>query len=170
MRKTKYIAVPAYSLIVFISILFITDVFAIETKLTEIKRLEEANKMVVLPAITRPKVEYNAEGLRDPFESQIPQESVPVVEAEVSGTQEIAGKPLPPLVIQGVIWGGSLPQAIINNKVVKAGDIIEGVRVISIDKAGITLLFEDKQYKLLSPAAATMLEKEPQGGQDEKSF
>jgi hypothetical protein len=52
-----------------------------------------------------------------------------------------------------LIWGSSLPQAIVNNKVVKVGDKIEGAEVVSIDKQGVTVLFANKEHKLSSPAA-----------------
>jgi len=65
--------------------------------------------------------------------------------------------------VQGVIWGGSLSQAIINNKVVTIGDDIEGAKIIYIDRQGITVIFEGKQYRLLSPGVGDT-SGEAQGG------
>ncbi|MFH1269640.1 MAG: hypothetical protein ABIH75_01095 [Candidatus Omnitrophota bacterium] len=88
------------------------------------------------------KIEYKSESLRDPFQPEEAETTEPQVQAEP--------QPLPPLQVQGMVWGGSLPQAIINNKVVKIGDTpIEGVRITAIDKGGVTVLFE-KQLHLLS--------------------
>jgi hypothetical protein len=47
--------------------------------------------------------------------------------------------PLPTLLIEGLVWNSNTPQAIVNSKVVRTGDIIEGVEVTSIDKNGITV-------------------------------
>jgi hypothetical protein len=57
-----------------------------------------------------------------------------------------------------------LPQAIINNKVLKVGDTIEGAQVKNIGKEGITVLFEGSEYNLSSPAAGPGPAKKPQGG------
>ena len=105
---------------------------------------------VAQPAsVSRPKIEYKAGELRDPFKSPIselppPEEKPPVV----------VETPPPQFTVQGVIWGGSFPQAIINNKVVKAGDTLEGATIKSIAKDGIIIIFNKKEYKISSPAGA----------------
>lgn len=117
------------------------------------------------------KIEYTAEGLRDPFEGCLKEEEkVSLVQEE-----EKPGGPeqrLPSLTVQGIIWGGSLTQAIINNKVVKTGDTIEGAKIIKIDKDGILALYGGSQFNLSSPAQINIknLMKEPEGGQDEEQF
>jgi hypothetical protein len=58
--------------------------------------------------------------------------------------------------VQGVIWGGIMPQAIINNKIVNIGDVIEGAEVIEISKKGVTLLYKKRKYTLPSPASNYM--------------
>jgi len=102
-------------------------------------------------SVTRPTVEYVADKLRDPFEGVITEETV----MEDSHAQAVVTpQPEPPsLVVQGIIWGGDFNQAIINHKVVKAGDTIEGVRIVSVDKEGVAALFEGRQYTIPSPAA-----------------
>lgn len=107
----------------------------------------------------RPDIEYKAEDLKDPFEGYIKEEG----EEDISEPQ--IDMPLPSLTVQGIIWGGELPLGIINNKVVKIGDIIEGVRVTEINKYGVTVFFGYRKYNLSSPGAA-QLPKE--GGSDEK--
>ncbi len=97
----------------------------------------------------KPEVSYGAMNLRDPFESPM------LSESEINGPQETIGTPdvLPmPLTVQGIIWGSNLLQAIINNKVVKVGETIDGAKVISIDKDFITVFAANKQFKLPSPA------------------
>lgn len=100
--------------------------------------------------IARLQVEYGAEGLRDPFQSVLPEVNPTAEEPVVS--EEPAGPP-PNLVVQGLIWGGSVPQAIINNQVVRTGDLVEGARVIGIDKNGATVFFQGKKYRVSSSAA-----------------
>lgn len=101
----------------------------------------------------RPKVQYNAKDYKDPFKA-------PVVEnPDMDGKKEVvpeapvkAGVP-PVFTVQGIIYGGNFPQAIINNKVVKIGDTLNGCRIISIDKDNVGFFFEGTQYSLASPAS-----------------
>lgn len=109
-------------------------------------------------------VEYKAEDLQDPFKEE------EEIKAPVEAEEKIQVKPLPNLTIQGIFWGGSFPQAIVNNKVVKIGDTIEEVRIIDINKDGLILNLEGQQYNLSSPAMVNFksLQKKPEGGNDEK--
>lgn len=114
--------------------------------------------------IERPKREYRADDLRDPFrgyeeKKEKPAEFVPPPPQQIE-------QPLPNLEIQGVIWGGRILQAIINNKIVKIGDVIEGVQIVNINKDGITVLFGGKEYNLSSPAITNL--EDLKGGKDEK--
>jgi len=92
------------------------------------------------------KIEYKAEDLRDPFQEE-------KIEIEEAPEAQIEARPLPELQIQGIVWGGAFPQAIINNKVVKIGDKIDEVVVIDIAKSGVTILFEKRKYNLSAPLA-----------------
>ena len=57
---------------------------------------------------------------------------------------------LPSLQIQGIIWGGSSPQAIINEQVVSKGDVIAGgVEILDISKGGIKVIYRGKIFTLL---------------------
>lgn len=86
------------------------------------------------------KIEYKSEGLRDPFQD----EKREIIEEPV----QVETKPLPSLQIEGVVWGGSLPQAIINNRVMRVGDTVEGARITDINQSGVTVFFENRQYNL----------------------
>lgn len=105
-------------------------------------------------------LEYEADGLRNPFQTPIEEE-----EAKEQVLQEQAHveplKPLPSLTIQGIVWGGALTQAIINNKVLKVGDTVEEARIININKEGVTVLFGGQQYNLSSPAAVNLQSLKP---------
>lgn len=111
--------------------------------------------------IERPELKYTAQDRRDPFWGPTSGQPQPGVEPGVPAAQK---NPLPQLTVQGVIWGGNLPQAIINNKVLKVGDTIEGAQVKNIGKEGITVLFEGSEYNLSSSATGSGPAKKPQGG------
>jgi hypothetical protein len=115
--------------------------------------LEQTGLMVPdknMQVIVRPNVEYRAQGLRNPFE-----QSVLVSESTDAGSNLMPeATKLPQLTVQGIIWGSSLPQAIINNKVVKVGDVLEGADIIEINKEGITVLFAGVDHKLTTVPAA----------------
>ncbi len=97
--------------------------------------------------ITRPKVSYTARGLRNPFEQPGGEGS-----DERQGTKK--ERVLPRLTVQGIIWDGNFPQAISENKVVKARDTLEGARIVSISKDGITVIFDGVEHKLTTLPAA----------------
>lgn len=98
----------------------------------------------------RRKIEYKAQDFKDPFWP--PKKEKEEEKEEKMPKEEAVAVPLPNLIIQGLVWGSGLPQVIINNEVLKIGDTIEGVRIIDIDKDGITVFFGNREYNLLSPA------------------
>ncbi len=109
------------------------------------------------------KVEYKAEDLDDPFVGG--QEiKEPVIE------EKVEVRPLPPLTIQGLIWGGNFPQVILNNKVLRVGDTIDEVRIMDINKEGVVLSFDGQQYNLTSPGmlSSRLVHSKLEGGIDEK--
>ncbi|TAM41240.1 hypothetical protein EPN54_02050 [bacterium] len=89
--------------------------------------------------INRPVIEYKSGNLRDPF---LPLKMVQEEKAAGGGQRMDliqVGSSVGDLKVQGIIWGGRFPQAIINDKVLTVGDTIGGVKLLSIDKNGITL-------------------------------
>jgi hypothetical protein len=97
-----------------------------------------AQEKIADGVIARPVVEYKSGELRDPFQSVATSEEKKVTpEGKVDLMQP--GSDLGNLKVQGIIWGGRIPQAIINDKVLTVGDTIEGAEILSIDKKGITL-------------------------------
>jgi hypothetical protein len=97
----------------------------------------------------RPKIEYKSEGSRDPFQPSRKEEKVIKQEAQLP-PQPVSQVPLPALTISATVWGGVFPQAIINDKIVKPGDSIEGVDIVDISKDGITVSFANRIYNLPS--------------------
>lgn len=159
MKRVRPDSKSIFFITVFISSFFLATVFATQAEFKAIKELEEAEKKAPPEAIVRPSVEYNAQNLRDPFQVLTTEET-----EEGERLSQMEETPPPNLTVQGVIWGASFPQAIINNKVVKVGDTIDGARVVNIDKDGVVVFFEGRQYNLPSPAAKTLPNKKPQGG------
>lgn len=115
------------------------------------KEYEQPKKEEQVEVITRPKVEYST-AKRDPFEKVIINKSKEV--ARIQPSEDSASKSLiDSLSVQGLIWGGNFPQAIINNKVYKVGDAIQEASISKIDKSGIIVLLGGKQY-ILTPSSA----------------
>ena len=86
------------------------------------------------PVTESTRVLFHAAGLRDPFVSALPLDQAPAAEANAAPVA------LPPMALQGIIWGEVAPQAIIDRKVVQAGDTVGGAEVVSIDHEGVMLL------------------------------
>ena len=142
-----------------IGILFTIKAFALTEQVQAMKELEK--QVAIKPptvVITRPTVQYTADKFKNPFEG--------FTGEAIARPEEVA---LPNIVVQGVITGGSFPQAIINGKVVKIGDtVIEGIKIVNIEKNGITIFYGDKQVKIAAPGVAAIPKKtqeKPQGGQ-----
>lgn len=129
----------------------------------EAKRLEKSEKTTQISVIKRRRVEFNGSNA-DPFR-------IDVMKNKQEGPVSAAPKvPLPKFTIQGIVWGGEVPQAIVDNKVVKPGDTIDNVHIVDINKEGIDIFFNGAQYTLPSPAAAVVTEKKqnPGGEKNEK--
>lgn len=144
-------------LVAMFSFLFFADYSSLAQDLEK-----EAAKQSLQDAI-RPTVEYKGtQETKDPFKRGYGERKK---EEPAGGEGQEAS--FPALEVQGIIWGGYLTQAIINNKVVKVGDEIEGARIIDIAKDGVIVFFEYQNYALPSPAAINLglVEK---GGSDEK--
>jgi len=58
--------------------------------------------------------------------------------------------PATPLILQGVTWGGVMPQAVINSTVYHVGDVIQGAKIIKISKQGVVVLYNGLSYLLPS--------------------
>jgi hypothetical protein len=81
---------------------------------------------------------YSASGLRDPLKSLLPKPTP----AELAGEAAPPVKEPPPppaITIQGLVWGGSEPQAIIGGKLYRVNDTVDGAKILSIQRGGITI-------------------------------
>jgi len=134
------------------------------------KSKEKEQKPALPDTVSLPNIEYKSEGLRDPFEGVFKTEPIPSRESIGQLPEAPPEVSPPPLTVQGIIWGGNIPQAIINDKVVKVGDSISEAKVTYIGRDGIAIIFKDYTFKLTSPAAAQLqsLKASSKGGRDEK--
>lgn len=108
--------------------------------------------------IDRPQIKYKSGQLRDPFVSVMVKEEKKE-DLSRQGSTEL-NKPkinLSALEVQGIIWGTKAPQAIINNKVLVAGNLINGAEILSIDKKGVTLSFAGEIVHLPAPGQNPVL-------------
>jgi len=92
-------------------------------------------------------LEYTARPLRDPFESPFELMAVPLVKEEIEEESTIKYG-LTNLRVQGMVWGTSMPQIIINDTILRIGEVIEGAEILSIRKEGTYVLHEGNQYIL----------------------
>lgn len=97
--------------------------------------------------INRPKVEYNSGALRDPFQNG----KLKTLESQVGASKEEVPASVTALKIQGVLLGGKFPQAIINNKVVKLGDVIDSVQIAGISADFVSVIADNQQYQIATP-------------------
>lgn len=90
---------------------------------------------------------YTAEDLRDPFKQLLPAPA-PTASSQQAGvgagssphtaSSEAIVSP-PSLTIQGILWGGKMPQAIINGKVYNVYDRVSGAKIIAIRRDGVLI-------------------------------
>jgi len=85
------------------------------------------------------KIEYTSQSLRDPFLSPF--------EIEQQAEQAL-GVDFSHLRVQGMVWNSAIPQAIINERVLRQGDVIDGAEILDVQEEGVFILYEEKQYIL----------------------
>lgn len=133
----------------------------------EIEKLENEQKKMAeqkeaLKEIEPEKIEYNASNLKNPFKSYLPKR------VERQSTQSAAVEPAyqasnpPNVIVQGMVWDSEKPQAIINNKVLRVGDSIDGAEVTDIKKEGVSLKHGGIIY-IFKPSSP-LLELKKEGG------
>jgi len=143
MRKHNSIKNFVYATI-FLGTFFLPAIL-FASSLKEGKKIEKAEQSPSTPQelIVRPRVEYKAGDLKDPFQGYKSASGKAMAEKAIV---------LPKLEISGIVWGSDIPQAIINGRVVKIGDVIENAHIVDINKNGIDIFFEGRQFNLKAPA------------------
>ena len=93
-----------------------------------------------------PSPAYTAQDLRDPLRDLLPAPAEPadgvterLAEDGVAAVPSEGPPPPPDLRVQGLLWGGVEPKAIINDQVYGINDVIAGSKIIAIDRRGVTI-------------------------------
>lgn len=163
MERLRFIIIFIFFVVTPIYAFTEEEKFGVVIKELDEKGMQElvGEKKPATEAIVRPSAEYRAGDLRDPFQSPFLPEETSVAGPAVP--TEAAPQTPPSLKVQGIIWGGDFPQAIINNTVVKIGDIIEDAEIMDINQSGVIVACGNYTYSLPSPAQKQ--DKEYQGGE-----
>ena len=91
---------------------------------------------------------YHAESLRDPMKSLLPPPAPPPVSPQ-AGAKPAAPVIMPPAAtLEGMLWGGSQPRAILNGEVYQVGDFVAGAKIVSIDRNGVTVEVSGTTFEL----------------------
>lgn len=94
------------------------------------------------------KVEYTAYKHADPLKNQLKVYIASIAPRVRDVGQRIIETVIDPpeLSISGLIWNSDRPQAIINGRVVSVGDEIDGARLLSVNKEGITIEYKGIEF------------------------
>jgi len=111
---------------------------------------DEVDPRVMPPApapeevVAVPPIAYTAHEVRDPFKSLLPAAASSRVESRgpVVGSRSEAPSAPPDLLVQGLVWGGDQPKAIIRGNVYGVGELVEGMKIVAIDQRGVTIEFQ----------------------------
>ena len=115
----------------------------------KVKKMTESQAVSPTPGAANRGPAYTAQNLRDPLVSLLPkpkppeQKPKPAVVAAEKGPLK-----LPELVVNGLVWGGSNPQAVINGKLYSVGEAVEGATLTAIAADGVTLEFQGQIIQL----------------------
>lgn len=97
-----------------------------------------------------PTVTYTADETKDPLTNLLLVKKAPPATPatplpDPSKNAPPAAAPSP--AIQGLMWGGARPQAVIDGEVYTIGDTVQGATIVAIDRAGITGEFQGRQIR-----------------------
>jgi len=140
--KSKIKIYLLYGLIVCSSFFIASIFFAfLQTPLQNNPRVLAKNQS---PSNLKPDVNIIKEPRTEPPSTET---SSPVVN-QTQNKAEPLEKPKAPLTLNGVFFSQDEGYALINNQIVKEGDVVEGARVALITLEGVELVFEGKLIKL----------------------
>ena len=114
-------------------------------------------------------VAYTAEALRDPMMSLLPAPAATTLadgQAAAVETQPSSAEAVTPLLVQGLVWGGGRPQALIGGRLYEVGDFIGGAKILAITRDGVTVTSGGLQ-RLWEPVKPLQVSASPalEGGQ-----
>ena len=116
------------------------------------------------PPSVPPAAAYTAFDVRDPLKSFLPRPALSTTgtSGAASETPEATRPPPPPqLQVEGLLWGGTRPQAIINGRVYGVADTVNGVKITGINGSGVTI---DYLGKPVVYPTAMLQQQQGQGG------
>jgi hypothetical protein len=98
------------------------------------------------PAPQAAAAAYTAFDVRDPLKSLLPK---PAASAQASwgpgaAAAEAPPPPPPELHVEGLLWGGANPQAIIDGRLYGVQDAVYGAKILAIDRSGVTIEYLGK--------------------------
>jgi hypothetical protein len=96
---------------------------------------------------------YQAESLRDPLKSLLPPAPPPTPPPSAAKAAPPPAVP-PSASLQGMLWGGLQPRAIINGEVYHVGDVVAGAKIVAIDPVGVTVDVSGTTF-VLTPTGAS---------------
>ena len=101
---------------------------------------------------TQARAEYTSFDLRDPFKKQFLEQSVMVGTSYKPKAKE---QIMPPkIVVEGIIFGGPTPYAIVGGKPLRTGDKVGEAVITDITKEGIEVEYRFNGFVYPSPAIA----------------
>lgn len=119
----------------------------------------------------RPKVEFNPiPSQKSPFYNYVRAQIKKSVDGQLV-KEDKKSEYIPSFVIQGAVWGEETPLAIIDNKVLRIGDMINDAVIEKIDKNGITVSVNGRPVNLELPSSKQKITlnngaKSQEGGKD----
>ncbi|MBI4845352.1 MAG: hypothetical protein HY810_02580 [Candidatus Omnitrophica bacterium] len=106
----------------------------------------EADKEIDISKVIK-EVKYTGFDKRDPFAVNKQLAKMLKTPEILPGQKETPVK-MPAVDVQGVIWSKRMPQVIINDAVMKAGDFIGEFEIKEVTRNGIILFHKGVEYKL----------------------
>ena len=101
----------------------------------------------------RPPIEYTAGDFRDPLVSLLPTPKVESSVADGAAQTPPPETPVAPAVsVEGVFWGGSRPQVLIDGRLYGIGDTVGGSRIVAITREGVTVVNQSATFVLQPPS------------------
>ncbi len=107
-------------------------------------------------------LQYTASALRDPLRSLLAREPAgrPSPDQGSSGGYAVVSPPAPQppaVTVQGLVWGGGTPQAIIDGQVYGVGEQVQGAIIVVIDDRGVEVEVQGQTFWLrISPPSDSL--------------
>ncbi len=118
------------------------------------KEISDEDRMVI-EFLSHPKNPFTSAIPLPPLEPVIkiaPAKKTVPAPKTVSKPQYVKLKPIDKaslkLKLNGFVWGGPQPQAILNGRIVAVGDSIKNIKIISITQQGVGILIQGQKFLL----------------------